>query len=216
MGNELFDIVNPTYLHSLHDIFTDKFRCNSTILDKNCQPITPESRLCDFCQEIRKTKSGFKICRDSDRRGMKLACERYEKLKRPEPVFYKCNHGLIDFCAPIVVGDEILGYLMSGQFRNASKDTSKVPPTISPDIETLRAQAKINDEYVDEDALYNLYNQTISFDSKQFELFYNDFKNLTDSLNAFIAKVRGLHKPEKAYKFMKEATGIKNVEDSIN
>ena len=237
MGNELFDIVDPTHLHSLHDIFSDKTNCASAILDEHTQPITSESRHCDFCREIRKSSSGLKICRESDRIGMRLARTKFEETKIPGPVFYICKHGLVDFCAPIVVSSEVMGYLMGGQFRCASSDPAardqhgkkrarkadreeflkdifrRLATNNSPKLDELLSRVDGNDESVDDNALREFFEQTQTFDFKQFKLFYEELKNLINLLNAFIAKLRNLHKPEKAFNFMRGAIGIKNVVD---
>lgn len=237
ISRELFDIVNPTNLHSLVDIFSDKTKCAAAILDARTQPITPESRLCNFCHEVRRTESGLKICRESDLMGMRLARKEFEQTGRSKPVFYKCGYGLVDACAPIVVGNKIMGYLMAGQFRcgpsspipaaqHSTKHASKAakeesPKDIfrglatnhSPKLERLLGEAEQKKEFVDEGTLRELFEEVLTFDLKQFRSFYNELTELINLLNAFIAKLRNWHKPEQAYEFMKGAIGIENVGD---
>lgn len=238
MGNELFDIVNPTYLRALHDIFSDRNHCATAILDVHTQPVTSESNHCRFCREIRRTKSGLKICRESDLMGMQLARTRFAQRGLAEPVFYKCEYGLVDACAPIVLDTKIIGYLMAGQFRcdpssptradqdgtdRADKAARKESPKAmfaelatndSPKFKRLLAEAGQNeDESINEDFLLTLFAEVPTFDLEQFLSFYKELTELITLLTTFITKLRSWHKPEQAYEFTKRVIGIETVED---
>ncbi|MHC4595054.1 MAG: GAF domain-containing protein [Planctomycetota bacterium] len=66
---------------------------------------------------------------------------------------------------------------------------------------------------MDENKLRGFFEQTREYDLNKFKSFYNKLIDLVDLLNAFVAEIRSVHKPEMAYKFMQGAIGIKSVED---
>lgn len=231
----LREIVDPAYLYALHDITASNINCPIAILDKQVQPITPELGHCTFCREIRTTKAGVKLCRDSDRKGMTLVRRNFEHSQSLEPVFYKCSLGLIDVCAPIIVCNEIKGYLMSGQLRfdfatiQANQQNRKQAPnapnkssleeifrTLAIDdaliLDKLLDETRQQGESIDEDFLRNSFRQIPSFSFNQFESFYTAFSQLANLLNEFTNKLYILHKPEITRDFMRDAIKIQNVE----
>ena len=75
------------------------------------------NRMCDFCNEVRKSPSLRKKCIASDNEGLDT-CDKIGK-----PCIYKCHMAVTEAIAPIKFNDIAVGYLMFGQIRaNGSKE----------------------------------------------------------------------------------------------
>ena len=73
----------------------------------------PES-ISPYCSIIQQQESGFRQCRENDRRA-------FEKVSlKPEVCLYKCCFGLYEAVAPLYVLGNIVGYLMMGQSIDGS------------------------------------------------------------------------------------------------
>ncbi len=97
LKNATIDFYNITRL--LIVLFDEKFNI------VYCYP----QKLSPFCSEIRRSEHLFAKCMECDRYGLGLCREKKELF------IYQCHIGLTEAVAPIMEGNEIIGYLMLGQ-----------------------------------------------------------------------------------------------------
>jgi len=117
---EISDIVDISLLQSFQDNFAIGMNCASVTVDRKGNPVTKPSSYTRFCKEfVNKSKIGQQRCADSHHRmGIEAA-------RTGRPYIGQCHAGLIDFAAPIIINDELLGTVLGGQIL------SKEPPSDS-------------------------------------------------------------------------------------
>ena len=85
--------------------------------------ITHGSNFADFCNMTRATELGRKRCELCDINGAKLC------IARNDACSYKCHAGLVDYAAPIVVNNELIGSFIGGQILVEPPDLDKIRAT---------------------------------------------------------------------------------------
>ncbi len=90
-----------------------------TLLDENGNLIIPSQGKCGYCKIIAKTRR--KICRESDKTGLKKAAE----IK--SPYIYTCIAELIDIVIPLFYENTLVGAVITGQvtWNNSSPPNYK-------------------------------------------------------------------------------------------
>ena len=107
---KLTDLIDISILQKFQDAFSKFVQMSSLTADENGVAITEGSNFTRFCNDLtRKSELGCKNCEECDKLGGINA------LKNGKPTVYRCHAGLIDFAAPIIVDDCILGSFMGGQ-----------------------------------------------------------------------------------------------------
>ncbi len=76
--------------------------------------------MCDFCYKIRESELGKSRCLACDAKGLHRA--KSEKKAH----IYICHAGLLEVCAPIILENEILGYLMIGQIKSDNTNDQSI------------------------------------------------------------------------------------------
>ncbi|MBQ8431702.1 MAG: PocR ligand-binding domain-containing protein [Clostridia bacterium] len=102
LKNAIIDFYNITHL--LISLYDDQFN----VIYSYPPALAP------FCKEIRTAKRLFEKCLACDRYGLTTCRERKELL------IYQCHMGLTEAVAPILEGNDVIGYLMLGQTRTES------------------------------------------------------------------------------------------------
>lgn len=107
---EISDIVDISLLQSFQDNFAIGMNCASVTVDRKGNPVTRPSSYTRFCNEfINKSGIGKQRCADShNRMGIEAA-------RTGRPFIGQCHAGLIDFAAPIIINNELLGTVLGGQ-----------------------------------------------------------------------------------------------------
>ncbi|WP_283608794.1 PocR ligand-binding domain-containing protein [Faecalispora anaeroviscerum] len=107
---EINDIVDITLLQNFQDNFAVSMDCASVTVDRSGNPVTDPSSYSKFCdQYVHKSKIGDERCAHShNRMGQEAA-------RTGRPYVGQCHAGLIDFAAPIIVHDELIGTVLGGQ-----------------------------------------------------------------------------------------------------
>lgn len=100
--------------------------------------------LSPFCSEIRRSKHLLDRCLECDRHGLTTCKEKRELY------IYRCHMGLTEAVAPIMEGNEIIGYLMLGQTLAQGQHKS-----VAERIEAL------TEESTDKSALYRALEELI-------------------------------------------------------
>lgn len=107
----------------------------------HCYP----QKLSPFCAEVRRSQRLFERCMECDRYGLNLCREKKELF------IYQCHMGMTEAVAPIMEGNEIIGYLMLGQTLTESNRKN-----VMEQIDRLP-----HDEPVDKAALYRYLNEIV-------------------------------------------------------
>lgn len=216
---ELSDIVDTSYLQAMHETFSDDMQSNngiqvaSAILDEEASPITFELNHCSFCKEVRKTKAGVQQCRLSDRKGIELARKKFEETKKPKPVFYICRQGLVDFCAPVTIGEKIVAYFFGGQFRCSCKyEYRDIKTPDQPTLNGLLDVAKKNKEEPDVTELNAKFKNTQELNQGDFDKLKDAARALTHQLNSVVKKLDEWKGVKMVDDFMKKAVKVHTIE----
>ena len=107
---EIRDIVDISSLQRFQDNFAIGMNCASVTVDRDGNPITRPSSYTRFCDGfVHKSKIGDSRCAAShNRMGQEAARTR-------RPFVGPCHAGLIDFAAPVLIGNELMGTVLGGQ-----------------------------------------------------------------------------------------------------
>ncbi|MCI1931770.1 MAG: PocR ligand-binding domain-containing protein [Clostridia bacterium] len=107
---EIGDIVDIQLLQNFQDNFAIGMNCASVTVDRNGNPVTRPSSYTKFCSEfVNKSMIGQKRCAESHHQ-MGL-----EAARTGRPYIGQCHAGLIDFAAPIIINNELIGTVLGGQ-----------------------------------------------------------------------------------------------------
>ena len=123
MNNEitLTDLFEVEMLQRLQDAFAKMTGLAAIITDANGVPVTKGTNFTDFCSKYtRSSPIGCLRCQQCDKRGAELA------LKVGSSVTYYCHAGLMDFAAPIMAGDKMVGCFVGGQVLTSPPDITKI------------------------------------------------------------------------------------------
>ncbi|WP_242846667.1 PocR ligand-binding domain-containing protein [Clostridium sp. K25] len=92
--------------------------------DYRGKPITKHSLCTEYCNIIRSDKNLKELCEKCDSRGG------LEAARTGKPYIYRCHRGLVDFAIPIIIQDQYLGSLMSGQILTDNRDSLELEDII--------------------------------------------------------------------------------------
>ncbi|WP_242465037.1 sensor histidine kinase [Rhodospirillum rubrum] len=107
----LEDLISVEMLQKVQDNFSAAVGIAMIIVDQRGAPVTRPSNFSAFCQTIRTSAARRDQCFHCDDDGGRRA------MAMGEPSIYQCHCGLVDFAAPIIVRDQYLGAVISGQVR---------------------------------------------------------------------------------------------------
>ena len=137
---EISDIVDISLLQNFQDNFAIGMNCASVTVDRNGNPITKPSSYTRFCSGfVGKSATGQQRCAESHHR-MGL-----EAARTGRPYVGTCHAGLIDFAAPIIIENELIGTVLGGQILSQEPKVdvySKVAQEIEVDESGLVDAAK--------------------------------------------------------------------------
>ncbi|WP_242845975.1 PocR ligand-binding domain-containing protein [Clostridium novyi] len=141
-GINIKDIIN---IESFQKIQNDIAKATGVAIittDYRGKPVTEHSSCTEFCKIIRSKDNLKELCEKCDSRGG------LEAARSGRPYIYKCHRGLIDFAVPIIVEEQYLGSLMSGQVL--TEDASAIE---------LEEIIKTNNENEDDLLINEAYNK---------------------------------------------------------
>ena len=116
---EIKDIIDIKELQNFQDNFATGMNIASVTVDKNGVPVTKSSSYTSFCMDFtHSTKVGDDRCAVSHKKGGN------EAARTLKPYVYTCHAGLIDFAAPILVGDYLIGTILGGQVLTSDPEES--------------------------------------------------------------------------------------------
>ncbi len=140
---KLTDLIDREILQKVQDGFANMTGMAALTTETDGTAVTEGSNFSDFCMRYtRGSEIGCERCKQCDSQGASLA------LERGESVVYFCHAGLMDFAAPIMAEDKMVGCFIGGQVLTESPDPEQVL-TIAQEIgvdgqEYLRAVEKVN------------------------------------------------------------------------
>lgn len=183
----LEDVIDLEFLQKFQNAFSDSTNISSVSVDGDGNPITIPSNHAEFCTMTRRTDLGFQRCAECDRKGGE------EALRTGKPCVYECHAGLIDFGAPIMLGDKQIGSILGGQVLTKEVDEEyirKVAREIGVDEDKYVEEVKkirITDQKTIKaaaDLLYIVANTVSRMGYHQYKL-----KKLIDKLTGDFAKI---------------------------
>ena len=98
----------------IFDLYTELHHIRVSLFSPDGKLIYPDAvnrPNCDHCRLLRADLGLDSKCRELDREMMRVA------LERRDMITYTCHAGMREATAPIIVNDELAGYVMLGQFR---------------------------------------------------------------------------------------------------
>lgn len=120
MSIALTDLISVSTLQSIQDGFANLTGMAALTTDADGNAVTNGSNFTEFCIDLtRKSKEGCRKCTQCDKRGGEDA------LLSRRSVAYSCHAGLVDFAAPIMLGDEMIGSFIGGQVLTEEPDEDK-------------------------------------------------------------------------------------------
>ncbi len=123
----LVDLISVEMLQKVQDNFSAAVGVAVTIVDERGEPVTRSGGFSAFCKAIRSTEARRERCIHCDNEGGRMAGV------AGEPSIYRCHCGLVDFAAPIIVRDQYLGAVISGQVRLLDGQEASLDYIIPPD-----------------------------------------------------------------------------------
>lgn len=117
----LTDLVDRNILQQMQDNFSRYTGMAALMTDEHGVPVTNGSGFAEICTKlVRKTEEGLKRCEECDRNGA------LRTFHNGKPIVYRCHAGLMDFAAPIMVENKIIGGLIGGQVRSSEIDREEM------------------------------------------------------------------------------------------
>jgi len=117
---EIKDVIDINLLQTFQDNFTIGLNIASVTVDKDGTPVTKPSSYTSFCMDLtQSTKEGRGRCALSHKKGGE------EAAKTLKPYIYTCHAGLVDFAAPILIGNHLIGTILGGQVLTSAPEESK-------------------------------------------------------------------------------------------
>ena len=140
---QLTDLVDVETLQRIQDAFSNMTGISALTTDADGVAITRGSNFSDFCMKYtRSTELGCLRCKECDTEGAARA------LRRGRSITYFCHAGLVDFAAPIMANDQMIGCFIGGQVLVGEPEEDLVRRVagelgVDPD-EYVKAAQKVN------------------------------------------------------------------------
>lgn len=142
-GMKIANLLDVDSLQAVQDSFSELVGVAAIITDNDGNPVTKGSNFTDFCSNyVRMSPKACALCEQCDRDGGAIA------ITEGKANVYHCHAGLLDFAAPIKVGDTIIGSVVGGQVLTEKPDEDKLREDairygINPDA-YVAAASKVN------------------------------------------------------------------------
>ncbi len=116
----LTDLIDVNILQRIQDAFSDMSGFSAITTDHEGRAVTIGSNFSDFCiKYTRQSKIGCARCELCDKSGAEWA------LEEGKAVSYRCHAGLVDFAAPIMARNQLVGCFVGGQVLTEKPDYEK-------------------------------------------------------------------------------------------
>ncbi|MGM9925660.1 MAG: PocR ligand-binding domain-containing protein [Bacillus sp. (in: firmicutes)] len=122
----LTSTLSTPLLNKVMDKFSQATHLACVAVDINGTEISEHCNFTPFCQKMRSIPKYRTLCQKCGQ------CGGLEAAKTGKPFIYRCHAGLIDFSVPLVLENQLVGFLSSGQVISEDQsDISYVQDTIS-------------------------------------------------------------------------------------
>lgn len=154
---KLTELMEIDILQKIQDSFSKFTGMASITTDPEGVPITVGSGFSEFCMKYTRQGSvlGNRRCEACDKKG--AVCT----LESGRATTYFCHAGLVDFAAPIMLNDEMIGCFIGGQVRTGPLNESSIREVarelgIDPDeyVEASRKIQLLDRDYINKSARY--------------------------------------------------------------
>lgn len=191
----LTELIDVETLQRVQDAFSVMSGMAALTTDADGVAVTNGSNFTDFCMKYtRTTEIGTFRCRLCDKRGAEIA------LAAGHSCTYDCHAGLVDFAAPIMMGDRMVGSFIGGQVLTAPPDLDRyrkiaVQMGIDPEkyVEAVKKVKVLDREYVKQasEALYSLTNvlSTMVYRGRQLYLNNIEIEHAAQMKSDFLANM---------------------------
>ncbi|CAG7839250.1 chemotaxis protein [Clostridium novyi B str. ATCC 27606] len=220
---QLKDVIDLDFLQKFQNAFSNSTNISSVSVDEYGNPVTTPSNHSKFCTMTRKSEVGFKRCAECDRKGGE------EASRTRKPYLYKCHAGLIDFGAPIMLGNKQIGSILGGQVLteeihenyirkiareiNVNEDmyVEEVRKIRVTDEKTIKAAAEL---------LYIVANTVSKMGYQQYKLrkvihkLTDDFSKISSTMEEVSVASEGVSDNQK--NLNKEILNVENLSKQIN
>lgn len=133
----LKDLIDTDILQKVQDAFSNMTGLAALTTDENGVAVTKGSNFSDFCMKYtRESSLGCSRCEQCDKFGAEMA------LEQGKSIAYPCHAGLMDFAAPIIVQNQLIGCFIGGQVLTA-------PPNLNQMRQYAEEIGVDPDEYVE-------------------------------------------------------------------
>ena len=117
----LTDLIDRKTLQNIQDAFSRVTGIAALTTDTNGVAVTNGSHFSDFCMKYtRNAPMGCIRCAQCDKAGAELA------MREGRPIVYTCHAGLMDFAAPIMADNKLVGCFIGGQVLAEKPDREKI------------------------------------------------------------------------------------------
>ncbi|MGN1179719.1 MAG: PocR ligand-binding domain-containing protein [Suilimivivens sp.] len=117
----LTELVDVDILQRVQDAFSRMTGIAALTTDADGTAVTKGSNFSEFCMKHTRTSPlGCSRCEKCDKYGAEVA------LKEGKSVTYFCHAGLVDFAAPIMANDKMIGCFIGGQVLSDPPDEDEV------------------------------------------------------------------------------------------
>lgn len=121
----LTNLIDKDMMQRIQDAFGEFTGMAVVTVDDKGMPVTKPTNFADFCTKYtRGCEEGRRRCEECDIKGAQLRRENGDSR-----YYYFCHAGLVDFAAPIMAGDQMIGGFIGGQILIAPPDLDKYRKT---------------------------------------------------------------------------------------
>lgn len=147
----LTDLIDVEMLQKIQDAFGAFTGMAVVSVDTKGAPVTKGTNFTEFCNKYtRGTEIGNRGCEECDIRSAEIT------FQTGKATSYKCHAGLVDFAAPIMAGDTMVGGFIGGQILTEPPDLEKFAKMaekigVAPDeyVEAVQKVQIVSKETVD-------------------------------------------------------------------
>ncbi len=109
-------VLDKQKLQDVIESFAEITRTNICFFDAEMNVLASlPQKMQPFCQRIREAEGQLRQCLLSD----ETHCRQVKKLKKP--ITYTCHAGITETMLPVIYDEEILGYVIFGQYRGENE-----------------------------------------------------------------------------------------------
>lgn len=117
----LVELIDISILQQMQDAFAKMARMAALTTDSEGVAVTQGTNFSELCTEYcRKSPIGKARCEQCDKMGA------VRSLELKQPVSYRCHANLVDFAAPIMLGNRMLGSFIGGQVLPEAPDEEEM------------------------------------------------------------------------------------------